>query len=363
MEDLLAKLVAIPTITDDIVANDMALDFIEHYLAERGMRTERFQLNGHGALVAASRPNNAKTPIVTLAAHTDVVGGSAQVFTLQKREGKLFGRGVYDMKGAIAAYLQTVDDLHRAGALAEYDFTIMITCDEEVNKPGESSVGRLIAAGYRPQVAILPDSTAPGWQIEKIAKGWWRFDVIANGKSVHGSRPWEGESASFKLIQALHELKEHFKDQGPLTDSLNIGGIHGDGLYNQVPNRMLAKVEIRLVDDDSYDKNRALVEAICEKYDVIYSTFILIKPLRPILDHPLVEAYLDTVEGVVGTRPRPYISLGGSDGPYFTAAGIPCIISCPEGGKHHSDEEWVDRDSLAQFLPILRKYLNTVAKD
>lgn len=359
MEELLAKLVAMPTLTDDIIANDMALDYIQDYLKQRGMHCQRHRFDGRGALTASTRATNRKTQTVLLAAHVDVMSADETMFKVREESGKLYGRGVFDMKFAIATYMQLVDDLAHMGTLTQYDFGILITTDEEF---GKDSAAQLIRLGYRPKVCLLPDSTASGWNIEKIAKGWWRFDLIATGKAVHGSRPWEGESASFKLIHALHELKEHFKDHTPLTDSLNIGSIHGEGTYNLVPDRMMAKVEIRLVDEASYEKNKRIIETLCAEHDLSYNTFTLAQPTRPIIDHPLVDTFKDVVEHVTGKRPEDYISLGGSDAPYYTKAGIPCILTCPIAGRHHSSDEWVDKASFLQFLPILHEFLEKTAK-
>jgi succinyl-diaminopimelate desuccinylase len=360
---LLAELVAMPTLTADAAANEQALDYIEDYLAKRGMHCQRHRFEGHGALTASTQPKNHKTPPVLLSAHADIVSGDESLFTLREADGKLYGRGVFDMKFSIAGYMQLVDDLAATGELAKYDFGIMITTDEEAT-PGydRSGVAKLIREGHHAGICILPDSTAPGWEVEKVAKGWWRFELLSSGKTAHGARPWEGESASIKLIHALHELKELFKDHGPATDSLNIGAIEGGTVYNQVPDHMIAKVEIRLLDEKSYGKNKQLVDALCAKHGLTYTDFSVVQPVRPLLDNPLATAYFDSVELVTGKRPEGYISLAGSDAPYFTAAGIPCILSCPLGGRHHSEEEWVDKASLLQFMPILHDFLDRTAR-
>jgi acetylornithine deacetylase/succinyl-diaminopimelate desuccinylase-like protein len=257
--------------------------------------------------------------------------------------------------------MQLVDELQ--GSLEEYNFAIMITTDEEASQGyGHSGVAHLIKAGYRPGICLLPDSAAPGWDVEKLAKGWWRFDLIAKGKAAHGARPWEGESASIKLIHALHELKEHFKDHGPLTDSLNIGSIHGDGIYNQVPAHMMAKVEIRLADEAAAEKNKRLIETLCADHDITHNTYSLVQPVRAILDVPLAQTYMDVVQEITGRRPQGTISLAGSDAPYFTEAHIPCILSCPQGGGHHSEHEWLDKQSFLQFVPIVREFLERTAR-
>lgn len=357
---LLAELVAMPTITDNIEANTKALDYLESFFKPLGMHCQRHVYDGRGSLTISTRPDNHKNPKVMLSGHTDVAPGAEDMFQLKQKDGKLIGRGVYDMKFSLAGFMQLAQELSNEGVLQDCDFGLLITSDEETAGLG---VSHLINAGFRSEVALLPDSTAAGWNIEAVAKGWWRFELIAKGKSAHSSRPWEGESASEKLIHALHELRNHFEHQGPATDSINIGNIHGEGEFNKIPDHMVAKVEIRLVDDDSYDKNEQLVKELCAKHGIEYATHSAsAKPLRPILNSPLVDTYKDIVQKITGRRPEDYISLGASDASYFTKAGIPCIVSCPLGGGHHSDNEWIDQASFEQFVPILREFLDRTAR-
>src|SRR5687767_2270452 len=111
-EKLLAKLVSMPTITEDRDANDQAIAYIESYLSERGMFVKHIEFeNGHTAVVASTRADNAKNPAVLLSGHIDVVSGGEQLFKLRMDGDKLIGRGVYDMKFAIAGYMVLVDTL------------------------------------------------------------------------------------------------------------------------------------------------------------------------------------------------------------------------------------------------------------
>jgi succinyl-diaminopimelate desuccinylase len=360
-ERQLAILVGMPTISDDTGANDMALDYIEDYVTKRGMFCRRNRFDGHGTLLASTRSDTILTPKILLTAHVDVMSGSEQIFTLRREGDKLLGRGVYDMKFSIAGYLQLIDELR--DSLGDYDFGLMITTDEEYGGRDDiNGAHRLVEAGLRPEVCIMPDSTAPGWDIETIAKGYWRFDLVAKGITAHGSRPWEGESASLKLIHALHELKEHFVDHNVDTDSLNIGMIQGGVTYNQVPDFMTAGIEIRYISKANLKKLQTIVKEICDKHAVTREDRIVGELVKTDLKHPLVAAYLDSVQTVTGDRPKSHISCAASDAPYFFVEGINCIISCCEGGQHHSENEWISQNSFLQFVPILRDYLEKVAK-
>lgn len=356
-ERQLAKLVSMPTMSRDIAANRAALDYVQHYLESRGMYCRRGVSKRPDALVASTRRDNLLTPAVLLLGHIDVVPAEQQMFTLRVEGDKLLGRGVYDMKFAIAGFLQLVDDLQPE--LNDYDFGIAIVTDEEAADQGAPS---LIEAGLRPKVCVLPDSTAPNWDIEILAKGFWRFDLIAKGRTAHGGRPWEGESAAMKLLHALHELQTHFEGQNASSDSINIGKINGGEAHNMVPAEMVAGVDIRYLSAASLRQKQTIVKDICKRHDVTLKQLVLARPVATNLKHPLVGEYLESVAAVTGRQPQHFISSAGTDAPYFANVGINCIISCCEGGGHHTGAEWISRKSFLQYVPILHDYVTRVAK-
>jgi acetylornithine deacetylase/succinyl-diaminopimelate desuccinylase-like protein len=344
-----------PTLSEDPIANDLALDYIQQHMRKAGMYCKRETYDNHSVLLASTRPTNTLTPTVLLVAHSDVVLANEKMFKLVGKGDKLTGRGVYDMKFAIAGYMQLVSDLGES--LPTYDFGILITTDEEI---GSRAATQLVKNGLRPKVCIMPDSTAPGWDIETLAKGFWRFDLIARGRTAHASRPWEGESASFKLLQVLHELKSKFSEHAPDTDTLNIGKIHGGQAYNILPDEMMASVEIRYMSQKTLRVQQKVVADLCKRYDLTFNEDTLCSAVTTDINHPLVAKYMASVEQITGKRPQPITSYGGSDAPPFYDAGINCILSCCEGGGHHTDQEWISRKSFLQFVPILREFLESV---
>lgn len=355
MEEILADLVAMPTVTDDIAVNDAALDYIETYLKTRGLHVKRFRFDGHGSLVATTRGHRLR-PTVMLAAHVDVVVAKEHQYTLQREADKLIGRGVFDMKCSIAAYLALVDELQ--DTLDAYDFGIMITTDEEAGGvDGVSGVAKLLEHGYRPVAAVLPDG-ASDWKVETLAKGSWRFDLIAHGKTAHSSRPWLGDSASAKLVHALSELQTRFKDQGPGTNTLNIGVLKGGRARNQIPDEMIAYVEIRPLSEELLKADEDFLEDLCNRYGLTMQTRLKTLPSREDPDHPFIKGLVAGIQRVTGEPSGYFTSLASSDCVHFRAYGVACAVTYLPGGGHHSDYEWVDHRSFLQFKDVLLDYLN-----
>ena len=359
MDTLLADLIAIPSVTGDRVRSEQAIDFTAAYLRERGMHVKQFSSGGFPSLVATTR--DTKKPTVLLAAHLDVVAATPAMFQLRLENGMYYGRGVWDMKFAAALYLHLVDELKNN--LASYDFGIMFTTDEE--SFGQYGTGMLLAdEGYRPSVCILPDAIKP-WHVQSSAKGSCYGEVTALGISAHGSRPWEGESASFKLIHILEQIIALFKDaQRPDTMTLNIGIIRaGEASFNQIPDSASATLDIRYIDETAFADTWSRITALCEQAGGQAKIIgDLRRPVQSDLRHPLVRRFLRQVQLQHGSLPPSVASNGTSDARFFPQYAIPCILLSPKGGGFHGNDEWLDEADYHTYHQLLREYVEDVAR-
>lgn len=360
LETIFRQLIAIPTTTGNYTANHDALDYIEQYLSKRGMHTTRLEWNGIESLIATV--NQTKTPKVMLAAHLDVVPGPAELFELKERDGKYFGRGVLDMKYAIAAYMQTVDSLK--STLQEYDFGIMITTDEEAG--GTDGVARLAEDGYLPQLCILPDG-GMNWQIQLFSKGTMHVSITANGLAAHGSRPWLGESAIDKLLSTLAEVKTLFPDPGTDPDvsltTHNIGEIKGGNAVNQVADSAEATLDIRFPSNEEKASILRHIEEICVKNGTNMQILMSGDITSFKLTDPFFEEFAQIITEKTGVKVVGSRTPASSDIRYYTPYKVPCISVYPPGGGHHGPEEWISKEGVYQFEEIIRDYLRQIARE
>jgi len=358
MDTILEQLAAFRSICGEHEESVAIIDFVSTYLTKRGMFVERFEQDGFPSLVATTHPGR-RAPKVLLAAHLDVVPAPDNLFCLTLEDGIYRGRGVFDMKFAAAAYLHTVEALR--DNLASYDFGIMFTSDEE--NFGYYGTGMLVEKGYLPEVCILPDA-AEDWNIETSAKGAWFADIHIHGKASHGSRPWEGDSASIRLIKLLHDVHTLFQDaQQPHTPTLNIGILKSGTLVNQTPHHAVAALDIRFANRTDFQRLQANVRRLCQEHDAeLRTTRNATLPTSADLTNPLIAAFSNCITAETGIVPKGITSFGGSDAQFFSAHGIPCILTSPRGGNRHADSEWLDAESYEHLKPILIAYLDKVAK-
>jgi acetylornithine deacetylase/succinyl-diaminopimelate desuccinylase-like protein len=356
MENILKKLVAFPTVSGDAQAMHELLQYVADFVMQRGMHVAWYESNGYESIVATVKPGD-MTPKVMLGAHADVVPANAELFDLRKSKGKYYGRGVLDMKFALAAYLQIIDNLK--DNLQAYDFGLMVTSDEEVG--GHNGVAKLIDEGYLPQVCILPDG-GDNWQIQTSSKGLWLFEIHAEGRTAHGSRPWLGDNAIHKLLIALDDIMALFpKHLHPDTNTISLSQLNGGEAMNQVPHHASMRVDVRTINSKEHARIYDNIVRICRKHGLRQQFIGDAAPTKFDLTDPLIAPFAQLVTSVTGVTQYGYHALGASDVRYYVPFGIPCISVYPIGGQLHAADEWVDVNACHQFMDITQQYLQLIA--
>jgi len=355
LRDIFADLVAFPTISTDRAANHDALEYIDRFLSERGLFVNRHEWKGHESLVATT--HRTRNPRIMLGAHLDVVPAPPRLFKLEERDGKFYGRGTCDMKFAIAAYLQLIDDIK--DNLNQYDLGIMITTDEELG--GRNGVRQLLHDGYRTEACVLPDG-GQDWALEQSAKGVLWIAATATGATAHGSRPWEGENAIEKLMLFIQAAqRELFTEQASSANTMNIGRIHGGEAPNQVANVCTADLDIRPLNRDEQSRILGRLQELSVEYDVSLEHILNDSPIYIDLADPYVMAYVQSVEKAIGRPVESIQSNGGSDARYFAEYDIPTLVGYPTGGGRHSDHEWLEVKGFYQFNDVLHDFVQRTA--
>lgn len=225
LTEYLAALIAMPTETDNREENRKALYWVENQLSSLGLHFNRHTFGGHPALVITTQET--MTPDLFLVSHIDVVPAPKSLYEPRIVGNKMFGRGSYDMKMAIACYILLLHELK--DQLPKMNIGIMLTSDEEIG--GMQGVKRLLEAGYSSKIAFLPDGGF-NWNFEEAAKGVLQIKIIAQGQSAHGSRPWLGVNAIDMLNEALKDVHAYFDKQklthGTYFPTVNVGVIQGE---------------------------------------------------------------------------------------------------------------------------------------
>ena len=348
MKDKLKKLIEFETVSNDKDKNRDALEWVEKQI--KGYETQFKTYNGHPVLIVGSR-----NPKVCLQAHIDVVPGKKEDFKPKVKNGKLFGRGVYDMKFAIACYLEVLKEV-KSDKLG-----LLLTSDEEIG--GFNGVGAVLEDGYDPNFCFLPDG-GDSWSYDEKIKGVWHLEVSSSGVAGHASRPWEGDSAISKLISFLTELENEFEDEVYESEcfesSMNIGKIEGGLATNQIADDAKAKVDIRFTNEKEKSEIEEKIDDLVDSYEGVE---VDEEVFGASFSCDTQSEYCKTFTKLAKKKKKnvsSQIAHGSSDARFFAQKNIPTIMIKPKGGGSHSKSEWIDLKDLNDYCQVLTEFVEQI---
>ncbi len=351
----LARLVESRTITSNQQANKKTMGEIAGELKQLGLHVSTGSQGSFPYCYAHFR--SLSDTEIWFYAHLDVVEGHTAQFDLQRRRGRLYGRGTFDMKFAIAVYLQLCVDL----APTSPSIGIIIVSDEE--DTGEAGAGYLASKlKLSEKTVIIPDG-GTSWGIESSAKGTLWCKLEAHGLAAHASRVDVGINAIETLIKAIPRIKSelHTGDGHAYTDTtVNIGTIRGGQVVNQVPNHAFLELDIRFLPPHTPETIKQQLLGIAQDLDLTLTTSTQIPALRHNLDHPDMKRLQTIMTSHLKREVTLVNSYGATDAQFFAGAGANPIVFSPEGSGHHTSHEYITIRGLTQTYQILHDFIDTM---
>ncbi len=337
--------------TSDAEGIRRAVEFVKGWLESRDLPVSAQTHNDLPVLVTEVGP--ADGPCVVLHGHIDVVPAHEGQFQPRVEGDRLYGRGAYDMKGALGAMMCTVRDA------AEQDrvrVRFMCVPDEEAEDVETRSTDALVAQGLGGSFAITGEPT--DLLIGVQAKGVLALRLQLSGTAAHGSRPWLGDNAILKAVDAFRRIETlpFSRESSELFDrpSINLARITGGDAFNKVPDRCEMVVDIRYLPEQDPHAILAQIRAIPD-IEVI-RTFTR-APATVSRRNPYVLALREAVGRSIEGEALSIGRDGASDAISFLEAGVPAVEFGPVGGGHHGPEEWVSLRSLTRYRQALGDFV------
>lgn len=213
LAELLADLVRIDSVNPDLIEGAAGEGEIARYVAgwlERaGLEAELEEVApGRFNAVGIARGSGGGNTLL-LNAHTDTVGvaGMERPFEPVVEDGRLHGRGAYDMKASLAAIM--LAGAEAAGAGLRGDVIVTAVCDEEAASVGTARV----ANRYRADAAIVAEPTE--LRLALAHKGFVGFEVETAGRAAHGSRPDLASTRSRAWVESSPGSRSSTGASGP----------------------------------------------------------------------------------------------------------------------------------------------------
>jgi acetylornithine deacetylase len=304
-------------------------DFLESFLAGRGWEVEKTAVpQPTDSAPAGPRWNvyagtSGTGPDLVFSTHMDTVPPH---IPLREDDGFLYGRGVCDAKGIMAAQIAAAEALRGSGLRVG----LLFVAGEERDSAG-AKVANQSPKGSRFLINGEPTDNRLGL----ASKGTLRAILRSTGTMAHSAYPELGESAIHKLVEAMERLL-HLDlpvspEIGPST--LNIGLIQGGRAPNVIADRAEAQVLTRLV-GDSAPVREAILKACDGLAEVDFTLEIPFVRLRAVPGLPTMVAKFTT------------------DIPWLTNWGEPLLLGPGSIHVAHTPDEKIAKREILEAVDL-----------
>lgn len=314
-----------------------------------------------------------------LVGHTDTVpAGDESAWkyppfsgTVDREEGRIYGRGAVDTKGGMTAALYAL------AALAELPIALpngraQLVCvpDEETGATGTLGIK------YLHQKGLLHGKGAiycySGREITLGHRGLVRVKLICKGEAAHtGSEMWQentgGANAVTGMARLLIALEEIDLPYASLSyfdrfKTIITPGtmISGGVSINIVPDTCEALVDVRTTPDYSWARIKYMIDErikpIVEENPKLSFDYELLNNLPAAIsdtDAPLFPILMEVTEALTEYSPDYVVAGPANEGYLLIERGIPTVCGFgPIGAGFHAVDEYVEIDSLAETAGI-----------
>jgi succinyl-diaminopimelate desuccinylase len=268
-------------------------------------------------------------------------------------DGRLYGRGSADMKGGIAALIETVRIY--ATHLRPFPGEIILTLAGDEERMGELGTQWLIdnVPAVKGDGVIVADVGSPS-SVRLGEKGMIWLNLVATGRQAHGAHVYAGANAIDRLTDALTELRklENISiitppDAATVIDAasriagadapsardvmtrvtVNTGTISGGVSSNLVPDEARAGLDIRIpLGMSTTDLNARIADCLDGHPDVRWTAVRRYEPTWTSADADISKACLSAASRVLSGQVWSDMRIGGSDARLWRRAGFDTVV-------------------------------------
>lgn len=363
----LTDLVQINSVNPELSPNGAGETAVAAYVAQAlrdmGLDVTTYDLGPRRMNVVGVLKGTGNGRSLLLNAHMDTVGvgGMADPFGAAVRDGRLYGRGSQDMKGSLAAMMAAVKALVDGGVQLAGDVLLTAVADEEYASIGTDDLVRHVTA----DAAIVTEPT--DMSLCRAHRGFIWYEVEVTGRAAHGSRYNEGVDAISHMGRFLVELEALGREllqrpPHPLAGppSIHASLVQGGSELSVYPARCILKLERRTIPGETVAQATAELQAIIDRlaaadpaFRAMVRPFFDREPFEVAADAPIVQALAQASTAVLRQPPAHTGATFWTDAAILAAAGIDTVLMGPVGAGLHSDEEWVEVQSVLDLAQIL----------
>jgi succinyl-diaminopimelate desuccinylase len=292
---------------------------------------------------------------------------SVPILKLTRKDGRLYGLGMGNMKGALAAMCIASVVLARRRKDLPGRFTMTAVCDEVMF--GER--GAVYLLKNRPDVhgEFLISGEGPGYmELAPAEKGLLWLDLEAAGDGGHSSRALRGQTAVAKLAALLSSIdgindsyaKVPAEIQGisggegdvGLRVSLNAGTVSAGGVRSLIAGTARAEIDVRLPPGVSSAQIEQRVKASIAGEGILIRNVKAWDANWTALSNPVVSELAEAATIVRGRRPQFVVRLPGSDARRWRDLGVPAACYGPQPTLSAGTDDYANEQDVIDCAKV-----------
>jgi acetylornithine deacetylase len=365
--EVLSNLVRInsinPTLVPGAPGESEIAEYVAGVLRGLGLEVERHEPQPGRVSVTGRLRGAGGGRSLMLNGHYDTVDvtGMRDPFSAAVRDGRLYGRGAFDMKGAVAACIAAAKHLAEAGPRLRGDVIVAAVADEEYGSVGTAD----LAATMRVDGAIVTEPT--GLRVCLAHKGYQWIEVETTGRAAHGSRFDLGIDANLRMgrfLARLEGLERELRSRPPHPlvgpPSLHAATVRGGTGLSTYAASCRLEIERRTIPGETETSVKREIEALLEELrredpglEIAVRTFFVREPFEVAPTARIVGALEAAATAVLGAPPARFGDTPWMDAALLSAAGTETVVFGPTGAGAHAAEEWVELESVYRAADVL----------
>ena len=296
---------------------------------------------------------------VVLLGHLDTVHplGTLAEFPFERRDGRISGPGVLDMKAGLvqALYAMSLADTGQV--------CLVVTADEEVGSPASRPLIERLARNAR---AVLVLEASSSGRLKTARKGVSTYRLHFAGRSAHaGLEPQRGANACVAMAGAVLDaagLANHAMAT-TVTPTVASAGITA----NTVPDRASLTIDVRAVTTAEQQRVDEAFRRLTSRVDGVQIE------VAGGINRPPLQAVASGQLFTVAQRACRELGLasvgeehvgGGSDGNFAAAVGAQVLDGLGAVGEGpHTRTEWISETSLAERAALLARLVELLTSN
>jgi len=272
----------------------------------------------------------------------------------EERDGKLYGLGVSDMKGGVAAILFALS--HLAGMRETLSGEVVATLVGDEESMGTGGTQHLLTHVPAASGDAMINADTGSTQVLRFGeKGMLWLSLHATGRSAHAAHVHRGDCAVEKLMAAMQslsriremavdgpaEVRDAISSASAVSESLSgagesdvlrsitltFGTVRGGQLSNLVADSAQATADIRIpVGLSTAAVEQRIRELLASHGDVTFGIDRRYEASWTPPGHEIIRTLARNCESVLGQRPVTNMRVGASDARLYRYAGIPAVV-------------------------------------